>query len=114
MRVTLGSPRSEQILIECSAKGCAFALLRTMVNTMSKPPRTTPKKLDHSPQGLRYALDQSGLKQAEFAAKMSYSEGMVSEWLKGTRNLTTANLSMAAKVLNCPRVVLEAKREDVA
>ena len=45
---------------------------------------------------------------------MSYSEGMVSEWLKGTRNLTTANLSMAAKVLNCPRVVLEAKREDVA
>lgn len=79
---------------------------------MRSRPRAVPKTLTHSPKGLRYALDQSGLKQVEFAKKMGYSEGMVSEWLNGTRNLTTANIIKAATVLNCPRVVLEAKRAD--
>lgn len=69
--------------------------------------------LDHSPEALRYALAKSGLTQAELAAGIKKSEGLVSEMLKGTRNARPALLLQMAKVLNCPVVVLEAKR-DVA
>lgn len=69
------------------------------------------RPLDHSPDALRYALDKSGLTQAEFASKIGHSGGYVSEILKGTRNANPRLLIQMAKVLNCPVVVLEAKRE---
>lgn len=41
---------------------------------------------------------------------MHVAPSQVSEWLKGTRNVTPANLLKLADVLNCPVVVLEAKQ----
>lgn len=66
--------------------------------------------LDHDPEALAYALSQSGLSQKELAAKIGKSQSLVSEMLKGTRNATPALLTSIAAALNCPRVVIEAKR----
>lgn len=82
---------------------------------MANIPRGHRKSpLDHDPEGLRYALKQSGLTQAQLAEAIGKSAGLVSEALNGTRNLTPADIAKAAKALNCPRVVIEAKRQDVA
>jgi transcriptional regulator with XRE-family HTH domain len=70
--------------------------------------RNTP--LDHEPEAVAYALKQSGLTQKEFARQIKKSESLVSEILKGTRNATPALIGDMARVLNCPRVVLERKR----
>lgn len=68
--------------------------------------------LNHSPEGVKYAIEQAGLSQTQVAEAMKVSKSQVSEWLKGTRNITPANLKRLAGVLNCPRVVLEAKLDD--
>lgn len=78
---------------------------------MVKVPRShRMSPLDHEPEALRYALDKSGLSQAEFAAKIGKSPSLVSEILAGTRNATPKLLLTMARVLNCPVVVLERKR----
>ena len=80
-----------------------------------KPSRTKRNSpLDHEPEALRYALRKSGLNQAEFAAALGRSQSYVSEILKGTRNANPALLQRMAQVLNCPVVVIEAKRAAVA
>lgn len=68
--------------------------------------------LNHSPESVRYAIDKAGLTQTQVAEAMHVSKSQVSEWIKGTRNITSANLISLAKVLNCPVVVLEAKLEE--
>lgn len=65
--------------------------------------------LNHSPDALRYALKQSGFTQKAFAEKVEISEGLLSEMLKGTRNVKQELLRKMASELNCPVVVLEAK-----
>ena len=70
--------------------------------------------LDHDPEALVWALKKSGLTQAAFAEQIGKSAGLVSEILRGTRNATPALLQNMARVLNCPLVVLEAKRTAVA
>lgn len=66
--------------------------------------------LNHDPDALRYALDKSGLTQRELAAAIGKSPSMVTEMLRGTRNATPATLAAIAVALNCPLVVIEAKR----
>lgn len=66
--------------------------------------------LDHDPTALRYALDMSGMTQTQFAAAIGKSKSLVSEILAGTRNAGPALIGEMAKALNCPRVVIEAKR----
>lgn len=68
---------------------------------------------DHDIEGLLYAFKQSGLTQKQFADELGKSQGLISEILKGTRNATPALITDMAKVLNCPRVVLE-RKWDVA
>lgn len=67
--------------------------------------------LNHDPAALRYALDNSGLSQVQFAAALSppRAQSYISEILKGTRNANPALLRDMARVLNCPIVVLQAK-----
>lgn len=76
----------------------------------TKIPRTKRNSpFDHEPEGVAYALKQSGLTQKEFAGLLGKSESLVSEILKGTRNATPALIGDMARVLKCPRVVLERK-----
>jgi transcriptional regulator with XRE-family HTH domain len=70
--------------------------------------------LDHSPAGVAYAIKKSGLNQSQVAEQMGVSKSQVSEWVKGTRNITPPNLIALATVLNCPVVVLEAKLDEVS
>lgn len=70
--------------------------------------------LNHSPEGVRYALKQSGLTQKAVAEKVAISTGLLSEILSGSRNAKQSLLVQMAEVLNCPVVVLEAKIEQVA
>lgn len=78
---------------------------------MANIPRGHRKSpLDHDVEGLNYAFRQSGLTQKAFAESLGKSESLISEILKGTRNATPALISDMARVLNCPRVVLERKQ----
>lgn len=85
---------------------------------MNPRPRKRPKSpLDHEPEAVTYARQKAGLSQAELASLVGVAFSLVSEWERGTRNCTPANLIKVAEALNCPVVVLERKRhatEDVA
>jgi len=85
---------------------------------MNSRPRKRPKSpLDHEPEALTYARQKAGLTQADLASRVGVAFSLVSEWERGTRNCTPANLNKVAEALNCPVVVLERKRhtaEDVA
>jgi transcriptional regulator with XRE-family HTH domain len=73
--------------------------------------RTTPKvPLDHEPAAVRYARERAGLTKTQVAAACGVSLSLISEIEAGTRNATPAMIIKLANVLNCPRVVLERKR----
>ncbi len=73
--------------------------------------RNPPKDpLDHEPDAVRYAREQSGLTRTQLARACDVSPSLISEIESGTRNATPAMLNKLAKALNCPRVVLERKR----
>lgn len=72
------------------------------------------KPLDHSPHGLKYALSNSGKTAPEVADELGISKGFFYELLRGTRNAKPTLLLRIAEVLNCPLVVIEAKRDVLA
>jgi transcriptional regulator with XRE-family HTH domain len=78
-------------------------------------PRKKPKDpLDHEPEAVAYALANSGLTKTQLAEKCGVSLSLISEIIAGTRNATPPMISKLAAALNCPRVVLERKREPEA
>lgn len=79
-----------------------------MTTKVPRDHRMSP--LDHCPEAVAYALKQSGLTQKQFADRIGKSQSLVSDILKGKRNATPAVIGVMARVLNCPRVVLENKR----
>jgi transcriptional regulator with XRE-family HTH domain len=54
---------------------------------------------------------QAGLTKTQLAAACRVSVSLISEIEAGTRNATPAMIIKLAAVLNCPRVVLERKRD---
>lgn len=74
--------------------------------------RTLPKEpLDHEPEAVTYTREQAGLTKAELARRCGVSPSLITEIEAGTRNATPATLIKLAEALNCPRVVLERKRQ---
>jgi transcriptional regulator with XRE-family HTH domain len=67
--------------------------------------------LDHEPAAVTYARKQAGLTKTQLAHACGVSLSLISEIEGGTRNATPAMLNRLAEALNCPRVVLERKRE---
>lgn len=81
---------------------------------MASTTRKRPKDpLDHEPAAVTYARDQAGLTRTQLAEACGVTVSLISEIEKGTRNATPAMIIKMAAALNCPRVVLERKR-DVA
>lgn len=75
--------------------------------------RNQPKEpLDHEPAAVTYAREQAGLTRTQVAAACGVSLSLISEIEAGTRNATPAMIIKLASALNCPRVVLERKRND--
>lgn len=74
--------------------------------------RKQPKHpLDHEPAAVTYAREQAGLTKTALADLIGKSLSLVSEIEAGTRNATPEVIGLLAQALNCPRVVLERKRE---
>lgn len=77
--------------------------------------RRTPKRpLDHQPEAVTYAREQAGLTQTQLADMCGVTKSLVCEIEAGTRNATPAMIRKLASALNCPRVILERKRESEA
>jgi transcriptional regulator with XRE-family HTH domain len=75
--------------------------------------RNRPKNpLDHEPLAVTYARQQAGLTKTELARRCGVSLSLISEIESGTRNATPAMIRTLARALNCPRVILERKRDD--
>jgi transcriptional regulator with XRE-family HTH domain len=73
--------------------------------------RTAPKNpLDHQPEAVAYARTQAGMTKTQLAEACGVSLSLISEIESGTRNATPAMIIKLAQALNCPRVVLERKR----
>jgi transcriptional regulator with XRE-family HTH domain len=84
------------------------------MKTKRKKPRNPPKyPLDHEPIAITYARKQAGLTKTALAEMCGVSLSLISEIESGTRNATPAMLNKLAEALNCPRVVLERKRDEV-
>lgn len=80
---------------------------------MPSTDRVPRRGLNHDPEAMRWALEKSGLTQLALAEAVGCSRSLMSELLAGTRSAGSARLRQIAKALNCPVVVLEAKREYV-
>jgi transcriptional regulator with XRE-family HTH domain len=78
------------------------------VSTQRNPPKYP---LDHEPEAVTYARIQAGLTKTQLAEACGVSLSLISEIESGTRNATPAMIIKLAKALNCPRVVLERKRD---
>ena len=61
---------------------------------------------------MTYARVQAGLTKTRVAEVCGVSVSLISEIESGTRNATPAMIIKLAEALNCPRVVLERKRDN--
>ncbi|MGV2383722.1 MAG UNVERIFIED_CONTAM: helix-turn-helix domain-containing protein [Thermobifida fusca] len=75
------------------------------------PPEGAPRRLRQLPEAVTYAREQAGLKQVELARRVGISYQLMSDIERGYRSATDETLNRLAAALNCPRVMLEAKRE---
>lgn len=83
-----------------------------IVVAMTTPPEGAPRRLRQLPEAVTYAREQAGLKQVELARRVGISYQLMSDIERGYRSATPAVLNKLAEVLNCPRVVLEAKHKE--
>lgn len=60
---------------------------------------------------MTYAREQAGLTKSQLARAVGISPQLMSEIESGWRNATPPVLKKLAEALNCPRVVLERKRD---
>jgi transcriptional regulator with XRE-family HTH domain len=77
---------------------------------VSRQPPKDP--FDHEPGVVTYARQQAGLTKTQLAAACGVSLSLISEIEAGTRNATPATIGKLGTVLDCPRVVLERKRDS--
>lgn len=79
---------------------------------MASSTRNGPKNpLDHEPAAVTYAREHAGLTKTQLAEACGVSVSLISEIEAGTRNATPATIRKLSGALNCPRVILERKRE---
>ncbi|MEW2631582.1 helix-turn-helix transcriptional regulator [Streptomyces sp. NPDC048389] len=64
----------------------------------------------HEPEAVTYAREKAGLTKRALALACGISEQLMGDIEAGRRNATPENLLKFASALNCPVVVLEAKR----
>lgn len=79
---------------------------------MASHRKSAKHPLDHEPEAVTYARDKAGLTKTQLAQLLGVSLSLISEIEAGTRNCTPALQLEMARVLNCPVVVLERKRDQ--
>lgn len=81
---------------------------------MTDTDRAPKRPLDHDPESVAWARRAVGATQRWLAETVGISPGHMSEIEAGTRNAPPHLLNKMARALNCPRSVLERKRNEVA
>ena len=78
-----------------------------------RQPRTGRPKVprDHEAAAVRWAREAAGLTQAQLAEMLGVSTSLICQIETNARNATPVMISRLARVLGCPRVALERKRE---
>ncbi|MGO4430280.1 multiprotein-bridging factor 1 family protein [Streptomyces sp. MCAF7] len=74
-------------------------------------PRGAP--LTHVPEAVTFARERAGLTKRALAEACGFSEQLLNDIESGRRNATPAKLRILSAELNCPLVVLEARRTGV-
>ncbi|MDT0377318.1 helix-turn-helix transcriptional regulator [Streptomyces sp. DSM 42041] len=78
---------------------------------MTAPRRRRPRRpLNQEPEAVTYAREKAGLTKRALAEQCGISPQLMGEIESGWRNATPRVLLRLAEALNCPLVVLEAKR----
>lgn len=77
----------------------------------TKKPVARVSDLDHEPEAVVYAREKAGLRQADAARLLDCSGPYLSQIESGVRNAGPAMLNKMSAAYNCPRVVLERKRQ---
>lgn len=77
---------------------------------MNQAPPDEPQ-LDFEPAALTYARKKAGLTKRAAASRAGISEQFWGDLEAGRRNMRPDTLLAIARLLNCPVVVLERKRE---
>ncbi|MGW4007872.1 helix-turn-helix domain-containing protein [Streptomyces sp. NPDC004763] len=82
---------------------------------MSERPTRRPRgaPLHHDPTAITYAREKAGLTKRAVAEQCGFSEQLMCDIEAGRRSATPPKLQQIAAALNCPPVVLEAKRPGV-
>lgn len=80
---------------------------------MARTDRAPKRPLNQEPDAVAWARQTVGATQKWLAEAVGISPALMCEIEAGTRNATAEVLNRIATVLNCPRSVLERKREDV-
>ncbi|MFI5629134.1 helix-turn-helix domain-containing protein [Streptomyces sp. NPDC051664] len=70
--------------------------------------------MNHAPEAVTFAREKAGLTKRALAQTCGFSEQLLCDIEAGRRNATPEKLLRLATALNCPVVVLEAKRVTVA
>ncbi|MFE3378817.1 helix-turn-helix transcriptional regulator [Streptomyces anulatus] len=79
-----------------------------MNHPLKRRPRGAP--FNHEPKAVTYAREKAGLTKRALAKSCDISEQLVCDIEAGRRNATPETLLKFASAMNCPVVVLEAKR----
>lgn len=77
-------------------------------------PTQRKSPLTHDPESVRWARESVGFTQVKLAREVGISYQLMNDIEHGRRNATPAVLNRLAVALNCPRSVLERKREVAA
>ncbi|MFF0395094.1 helix-turn-helix transcriptional regulator [Streptomyces sp. NPDC005248] len=70
--------------------------------------------MNHAPEAVTFAREKAGLTKRALAQTCGFSEQLLCDIEAGRRNATPEKLLRLAAALNCPVVVLEAKRVTAA
>ncbi|CAL9608622.1 hypothetical protein SUDANB1_05578 [Streptomyces sp. enrichment culture] len=77
----------------------------------TRRPRGAP--LNHVPEAVKFARQRAGLTQEALAKQVGISRQLMCDIEAGRRSAVPAKLRKISRVLNCPIVVLEARRAGV-
>lgn len=82
-----------------------------METVTKSSPELRRSPLAHNPEAVTWARESVGYTKTRLAQEIGISLGLMSDIEHGRRNATPATLNKLARALNCPRSILERKRE---
>lgn len=108
--VTFYATRRDALRAEAAAIRDEQPGRNLLVPQTSGNPGRAKYPLDHVPSAVTIARLDAGFTKTDLAQRLGVALSLISQIESGKRNATPAMLNYLARELNCPRVVLERKR----